>query len=125
MRTLYSLPLLLLVACGHPEGTEDGECLDNIDNDEDGVADCEDEDCGESPDCTGPNNVRACEDWLDAVSCGEYDFHDTVDCSVYAETDCNIVDYFECLTDNTVCDEETGVPDMSGWGACTDYASCG
>ncbi len=74
--------------------------------------------------CGGVDNVTACEDWLAAVSCGEYDFSTSVDCSVYGETECDIADYFTCLTDNTVCDEETGVPDMSGWGSCTSYASC-
>ncbi len=137
MRTLSFLPLLLLVACGDPEGSLSGECMDNIDNDDDGAVDCEDEDCSGSSDCSeqgtdpwdpglpsGNSNVQACEEWVEAVSCGEYDFSTSVDCSVYEDSACDISDYFDCLTDNTICDEETGVPDMSGWGECTDYASC-
>ena len=33
------------------EGDEEGECSDGADNDEDGLADCEDEGCVDSPDC--------------------------------------------------------------------------
>ncbi len=134
MRT--NLLPLLLIACGDPEGAYPNECRDNIDNDRDGFVDCEDQDCRGSSECSSGgvdpwdtgglwyDNVQACEDWLDAVSCGEYDFSTSVDCSVYEYTECDITDYFECLVDNTVCDEKTGVPDMSGWGACTEYASC-
>ncbi len=54
MRTLM-LVALHLAGCGQPEA----DCADNIDNDEDGVVDCEDEDCASAPDCqetvdTGP-----------------------------------------------------------------------
>ncbi len=122
MRTL--LLLLLLIACGHPEGSLDGECMDNIDNDEDGAVDCEDEDCSGSSDCNF-DNVQACQDWLDAYSCGEYDFSDSVDCGLYSNYGCDVSDYFDCLTENTFCDEETGVPETSGWTNCTDYADCG
>ncbi len=129
--------LLLLLSCSDPEGAYPNECLDNIDNDRDGTVDCEDEDCRGSSECTSGNsdpgdpggtggydNVQACEDWLDTVSCGEYDFSASVDCSVYEDYPCDISDYFECLTDNTACGKETGMSDMSGWSACSHLASC-
>ena len=77
--------------------------------------------------CGGADNEAACNDWLEAISCGEYDFTTSIDCSIYAEeayADCDLVEYFDCLTAETVCDEETGVPDMSGWGNCASYATC-
>ena len=33
------------------EGDEDGECSDSADNDQDGLVDCEDDDCNDSEDC--------------------------------------------------------------------------
>ncbi len=135
MRTLL-LPLLL-IACAEPEGTYPNECLDNIDNDEDGVVDCEDEDCASSEECAeggsdpwdsggtgGYDNVQACEDWLDAVSCGEYDFADSVDCSDYADYDCDLAPYFQCLLENSYCDEKTGVLDMEDWSKCNHLVGC-
>ena len=141
-----SLLPLLLIACGEPEGAYPAECMDNIDNDDDGLVDCEDEDCVGSEECagdggggTGPlpgdsgdpgnggnnwagmDNVEACEAWLESLTCGVYDFTDTVDCSAYAKEDCDLVPYFECLAENTECDEETGILDMSGWEQCAKH----
>lgn len=72
----------------------------------------------------GTDNVAACEDWLDTVSCGTYDFSTNVDCSIYEETDCDIADYFDCLSDNTTCDETLGMPDTQGWTSCSSLALC-
>jgi len=74
--------------------------------------------------CTGPDNVASCNEWLESASCGDFDFSASVDCSVYENTDCDISEYFECLTANTSCDEGTGVPDVSGWGQCAAKATC-
>jgi hypothetical protein len=74
--------------------------------------------------CGKPDNVGACEDWLDAVECGDYDYSTVVDCSTYEDYDCDVSAYFDCLTDNTVCDESTGVPDTSGWTACASELEC-
>ncbi len=129
--------LLLLMACGDPEGAHQGECLDNIDNDEDGAVDCEDEDCAGSSECAagssdpqdtgneaGFDNVQACKDAVASMECGAYDFSTSVDCSVYEEHDCDLSEYFDCLTDNLVCDEKTGVPDLSGWNGCGELFAC-
>ena len=38
------------------EGDGAGECSDGMDNDGDGLTDCDDDTCAGSPDCTGPND---------------------------------------------------------------------
>ena len=53
MNRVASSLLLALAACAEPEGSYSGECMDNIDNDEDGLVDCEDEDCSGSSECGG------------------------------------------------------------------------
>ncbi|MEM9458464.1 MAG: hypothetical protein AAGF11_30080 [Myxococcota bacterium] len=68
------------------------------------------------------DNVGACEEWIDASDCGEYDWSSVIDCSIYADLPCNINDYFNCLTDNTSCVE--GIPDTSGWANCYQLATC-
>jgi hypothetical protein len=71
-----------------------------------------------------PDNVGACEDWVASMSCGDNDFGSLVDCSLYEETTCDIASYFDCLTENTTCDEKTGVIDTTGWAGCMDKATC-
>lgn len=73
----------------------------------------------------GYDNVGACEDWVASMECGDYDYSSVVDCSVYEDYNCDVADYFDCLTDNTTCDDATGVADMSGWTECTSLAACG
>ncbi len=53
MKPAILVLLLALTACSDPEGSYAGECLDNIDNDKDGLVDCEDDDCSGSSDCQG------------------------------------------------------------------------
>ena len=80
---------------------------------------CSDDDGGSSID-----NVKACNDWLESISCGSTDFSTMVDCSVYDGYNCDVADYFTCLTENTTCDETTGIPDIAGWAGCADKAQC-
>ncbi len=125
---------LVLLASGCPtgryahEGDDRGECADNADNDRDGHFDCDDPDCDNSPDCddddTGYDNVQACEEWVGSFSCGDYYLSGVVDCSVYSETVCDVSDYFDCLAENTDCDEDLGIVDTTGWTSCADLASC-
>lgn len=68
------------------------------------------------------NNEAACQDWIDAFSCGDTDISSSVDCSLYADVDCDVSDYFNCLTENTTC--EMGVVDITGWSACYNLATC-
>jgi hypothetical protein len=51
---LFTLPLLLLTACGggsNDEGENPGDCSDNIDNDSDGQTDCFDAGCSQTVAC--------------------------------------------------------------------------
>jgi len=49
--------LLLLLACKELEGDDPGECLTGLDEDEDGLVDCEDPDCEADPACAGPEDT--------------------------------------------------------------------
>ncbi len=51
MRHLLAPLLLSLLACTPPEGSEPGHCADALDNDNDGLYDCDDPDCAGAPDC--------------------------------------------------------------------------
>ena len=53
-----------------------------------------------------PNNVEACEDFVASVKCGDTDISGIVTCSAFANTACNIADYFECLSNKFVCVNE-------------------
>lgn len=68
------------------------------------------------------DNVAACESWRDSVSCGDTDIAQFVDCNLYADTVCDIAEYFACLDENTACND--GVFDNSGWQSCADLATC-
>lgn len=53
MNKLTLVLALLVAACGPgPEGSSDGDCADNIDNDNDGKYDCDDDGCSGGPVCT-------------------------------------------------------------------------
>jgi len=50
----FLTPVLVFVGCDSDvEGDEPGECGDGTDNDQDGVADCDDSGCAADADCTG------------------------------------------------------------------------
>ena len=77
--------------------------------------------CGKSK---GDRSVEACEYWLSTMECGETDYRDSFDCSIYAEQRCDVSPYFACLTVNTECDEEASTFDLSGWEECKAQAGC-
>ena len=72
----------------------------------------------------GKANVAACEDWLAAMDCGDTDFSTLVSCDVYENTECDISQYFDCLAEETTCDDDLGVADTSGWLNCLEQAEC-
>lgn len=77
---------------------------------------------GDSADGSSVDNVAACEAFVDTVSCGDVDLSQFLDCDIYADTVCDIADYFDCLSDNTSCTD--GVFDNSQWPSCADLATC-
>ena len=75
--------------------------------------------------CGGPDNAAACQEYVDKVNTLDCykSVKFTTDCSAYDNTDCDISDYFNCLTDNTKCDA-MGNPDSSGTSQCASKAQC-
>jgi hypothetical protein len=51
MKTIFLVPLLLCGCGASPEGANSSECLDDLDNDGDGLYDCADPDCAGSVEC--------------------------------------------------------------------------
>ncbi len=78
--TLPSLTLLLALAagCSQPEGAFPGECDDGLDNDGDGISDCDD------PDCFGES---VCDGESDADADGDTDSDTDADADADADTD--------------------------------------
>ena len=72
--------------------------------------------------CGGYDNVASCEAWVEKMTCGNTDFSTLVVCSNYNEIDCDVSEYFDCLTENFSCD--MGVADTAGWVACAALAVC-
>lgn len=71
-------------------------------------------------------NEQACNDWLAAAECGDFDFSTVIDCSLYAGdayAKCDISGYFTCLTDNTTCDTASGIATVDA-AACAAEAAC-
>ena len=74
--------------------------------------------------CGGTDNVATCQAYVDKINTldclGGVKF--TFDCSVYDQTDCDISDYFTCLTNDTKCTD--GALDQSTAGECVSKATC-
>jgi hypothetical protein len=74
-------------------------------------------------------NIEACEGWNEALAsaCEGADVSAiALDCTVYdneAYKKCDIAPYFDCLTENTACDEATSIVTVDV-AACAAEASC-
>jgi len=68
------------------------------------------------------SNAVPCEDWVDSDPCGEFDFGEIIDCPLLYETNCDTSEYFDCLTDELICEEETSSVDLAGWSSCAAEA---
>jgi hypothetical protein len=55
--------------------------------------------------CGGPSfdNVESCKTFVQKVKCGSVDISAQVNCDTYANTNCDISDYFDCLSTKYVC----------------------
>jgi hypothetical protein len=70
------------LACGGDGGTQDPEvCDDGIDNDGDGMTDCDDRDCRNDVACTGGTLPEVCDDNIDNDGDGKTDCADKKDCN--------------------------------------------
>jgi hypothetical protein len=69
------------------------------------------------------DNVTLCEEWVASMECGDTDFDDLVTCEDYQGRHCSLYDYFDCLTENAVCDGSA--VDTSMWSECEPLDSCG
>jgi len=69
-------------------------------------------------------NVETCLDWADAMDCGDTDFEALVSCEDLGDLECDALDYITCLTDNTTCDDSTGIVDISDWVNCEPLRAC-
>jgi hypothetical protein len=71
------------------------------------------------------DNVAACNAFVAKVKCGDVDISSQVDCDLYANTACDISDYFDCLETKYVC--VNGAYDESKLATisdCTSKATC-
>ena len=68
------------------------------------------------------DNVAACQEWVDNFECGQFDISGDVSCSSYDVIRCDITIFFECLDENTVC--EDGFPSIP-FGMCMSMIDCG
>ena len=81
----------------------------------------------------GKRNVAACEDWIvdmdEKVSqsaCANTDVASLLQggCDNYESSSCDISDYFDCLYDNTECNENSGEINAEGWADCNALLAC-
>jgi hypothetical protein len=75
------------------------------------------------------DNVGPCESLLETLydlECAAEDYDWAIDCSLYADTACDISDFFTCCEENATCNEYFDPPtvDISGWSDCMDLAYC-
>lgn len=74
---------------------------------------------------SGFDNVAACDETLANFSCGDVDFAALIDCSAFADRTCDLTTYFDCLTDNFVCEEAASPAfDVSNWETCAEMTVC-
>jgi hypothetical protein len=83
------------------------------------LAGCEDD---------GEANPKACEDFVAALQCGDLDaaalgYADDY-CDVYAQSDCDMADYWKCMTGSVSCNPDTLELTVDADGACAEKSVC-
>lgn len=71
------------------------------------------------------DNVELCEEWAASMDCGGVDFGDLVTCDDYKGRHCSLYDYFDCLAENAVCDDDAGTVNTDLWRECEPLDPCG
>ena len=113
------------------EGTEPGDCEDGVDNDADGLFDCDDTSCAASPPCAdggaggagGSGGASGIGGAGGSMLCAGVDCDDSNECT---EDACNPLDGtcdYTNLTDGTSCDFG-GLPGVCMSGVCEDAMLC-
>jgi hypothetical protein len=70
----------------------------------------------------GDANLAACDDLVHELTCGDVDVSTLVDCSAYADSPCDVGEYFDCLRDVLTCNE--GRIETSAITQCASLAVC-
>lgn len=122
---MFSLALATLGACNDDDGG-DGDDANGDDANGDGAnGDGANGDGANGDNANGDgavDNVAACEGFVAAYECADIDVAQFVMCEVYANTTCDIADYFDCLADEVTCDP-TGIGNAAT--TCASLAMCG
>lgn len=72
----------------------------------------------------GADNVKSCNDWKAKVACGSVS-PDAINCEAYANSTCDISDYFDCLADAYVCENGSyNTEKLQTASACASKATC-
>lgn len=75
--------------------------------------------------CGGPDNVGACQKFVNAVKCGSVDISGTYNCQSFSNTSCDITEYFNCLTSHYVCNNgQYDTAKLSTVNECATKAVC-
>ena len=125
---VFSMALATLGACNDDDdgGGDDGadDAADDAGDDANGDdANGDDANGDDANGDDGPvDNVAACEDFVAAYECADVDLTQFVMCDVYANTTCDIADYFDCLADEVTCDA-AGIGSAAM--TCASLATCG
>lgn len=78
-------------------------------------------------------NVQACEDWIADMdelvaggACEATDFDALIGggCEQFEDSTCDVSGYFDCLYENTECNEEAGEINAEGWNDCVSLSEC-
>jgi hypothetical protein len=78
--------------------------------------------------CGGPDNVGACENYnttVNELKCLG-DVKVDLDCSVYAETSCDVSEYFDCVSSHVKCVDDTTFDsaEYAKISECSEFATC-
>ncbi len=117
---VLSFALATQLACNDDDDSDDGagdDAADDAADDDDDGAPADDGD-----DDGAVDNVAACEDFIAEFDCNTLDLSMYLMCDLYAQTTCDIADYFDCLADEATCDAAAFSTAATN---CASLATCG
>ncbi len=110
--------MLGAAACGSDPATGSEVCTDGVDNDDDGLIDCDDSDCAAEPACDAPITETVCDDGIDDDDDGLIDCDDS-DCA--ADPAC-VAPTTETLCDDSLDNDDDGAIDCGDTDCAGDPA---